>query len=182
MSKPVKDMIMKQYEALFASTTGAVMINNQLLKSNDNHALRTSLKEKGLHVTLVKNSLAKKVFTGTELEGANDFIEGPTSLVYPVSEDSSVVAAARELIEAAKAFEGLEFRGAIMDGIKFGPEEIKKLSDYPTKEEAQAKVVSIFLSPAKNLAGAVKSPASNLAGILKTIQEKLEAGETIAKA
>ena len=40
----------------------------------------------------------------------------------------------------------------------------------------------MLLSPARNLVGAVKAPAGNIAGILKTIQEKLEAGETIAKA
>ena len=48
-------------------------------------------------------------------------------------------------------------------------------------EEAQAKVVTLLLSPARNLVGAVKAPAGNIAGILKTIQEKLEAGEEIKK-
>ncbi len=182
MSKPVKEMIVRQYEAQFADTPGAVLINNQLLEANDNHALRTALKEKGIQVTLVKNSLAKKVFADTPLEGANELFSGPTAVVYPVDDEGSVVQAARELIEHAKAFEKLEFRGAVMEGIVFGPDEVKKLSEYPTKDEAKAKVVTVFLSPAKNLAGAVTSPASNIAGILKTLQTKLEAGETIAKA
>ncbi len=182
MSKPVKEMIIEDYKQRFAEATGAILVNNQLLEANDNHSMRTDLKAKGFKVTLVKNSLAKKVFAGTEMEPANEMLSGPTALVYAIDDDASVVEAAREMLQIAKSFTKLEFRGAVMDGITFGPDEIKKLSDYPTKEESKAQLISIFLSPAKNLAGAVKSPASNLAGCLKTIESKLEAGETIAKA
>ena len=58
---------------------------------------------------------------------------------------------------------------------------MKRLSDFPTREEAQAKVVSVVLAPAQNLVGAATAPAKNIAGILKTIEEKLEKGEAIAK-
>jgi ribosomal protein L10 len=44
------------------------------------------------------------------------------------------------------------------------------LGSFPTREEAQAKVVTLVLSPARNIMG-----------VVKTIQEKLEKGEAIAK-
>jgi large subunit ribosomal protein L10 len=85
-------------------------------------------------------------------------------------------------VKWAKKVENLELKGAVLDGVLFeGEAGVKRLSDFPTREEAQAKVVTMVLSPAKNLAGAVTSPAKNIAGILKTIEEKLEKGETIAK-
>ena len=42
-------------------------------------------------------------------------------------------------------------------------------------------MVTLLLSPHKNVVGGVKSPGSKLLGVVKTIQEKLENGETIAK-
>ena len=182
MSKPIKNLITKAYADQFAGVTGAVLVDIRGVEANDNNAFRTDMANKHMKVTVVKNSLARKAFEGSDLEGLNGMIDGPSAMVYPVSEDTSVVNVARELLDWAKKLEHLEFRGAILDGIQFNADEIKKLSEYPTKDEAHAKVVTILLTPGRNLAGAIKSPASNIAGILKTIQEKLEAGETIAKA
>lgn len=182
MSKPIKNLITKAYADRFEGVTGAVLVDIRGVEANDNNAFRADLATKSIKVTVVKNSLARKAFEGSDLEGLNDMINGPSAMVYPVSEETSVVNVARELLDWAKKLEHLEFRGAILDGIQFNADEIKKLSEYPTKEEAQAKVVTMLLSPGRNLVGAIKSPASNIAGILKTVQEKLEAGETIAKA
>lgn len=182
MSKPVKNLITQSYANRFEGVTGAVLVDIRGISSNNTNAFRADLADKNIKITVVKNSLAKRAFEGTDIEGINEMIDGGSAMIYPVSEETSVVNVARELLDWAKKLEKLDFRGAILDGIKFGPDEIKKLSEYPTKEEAQATVVTLLLSPARNLVGAVKAPAGNIAGILKTIQEKLEAGETVAKA
>jgi len=181
MSKPVKNLITEEYKRRFDGVSGAVLVDVRGMQSNDNNNFRNDLAGKSIRITVVKNSQAKRAFEGTDLEGLNAMIDGPSALVYPTTADTSVVNVARELIDWAKKLETLEFRGAILDGIMFGPDQIEALSKYPTREEAQAKIVTLLLSPGRNLAGAIKAPASNIAGILKTIQEKLEAGETIAK-
>lgn len=181
MSKPVKNLITEDYKRRFDGVSGAVLVDVRGMQANDNNSFRNDLAGKSIKITVVKNSQAKRAFEGTDLEGINDMIDGPSALVYPTSEDTSVVNVARELVDWAKKLDTIEFRGAILDGIMFGPDQIKALSEYPTKEEAQATIVTMLLSPARNLVGAVNAPAGNIAGILKTIQEKLEAGETIAK-
>ncbi|MEM8738543.1 MAG: 50S ribosomal protein L10 [Planctomycetota bacterium] len=181
MSKPVKNLIASAYKQEFAELSGAVLIDIRGVESNDTNALRTDLSAKSIKVRVIKNSLARNVFKDGELEALNQYIDGPAAMVYPTSEDNSVVGVARELIDWAKKLENLEFKGAVLDGMTFGPEEIKKLSEFPTKEEAQAKVVQIVLTPGQNLVGALLAPGRNLAGIVKTIQEKLEAGEAIEK-
>ena len=71
----------------------------------------------------------------------------------------------------------------LVDGELFeGAEGVKRLSDFPTREEAQAKVVAIALSPFKNVVGAAAAPGSRILGVVKEIQEKLENGETITRA
>jgi large subunit ribosomal protein L10 len=182
MSKPVKNLIVESYKKRFEGLTGGVVIDVRGIKSNETNNLRANLAKKQIKITIVKNSLAKKAFESGELAQLNDLLDGPSAMVYPVSEDASVVGVARELIEAAKSIKAMQFRGALMEGIVFGPNDIDALSKYPTREEAQAKVVQILLSPAKNLAGSITSPAKNIASILKTIQEKLEKGEEIKKA
>lgn len=182
MSKPVKNLIVDSYKKRFEGLAGGVLIDVRGIKSNETNNLRANLAKKQIKITIVKNSLAKKAFDGGELAPLNDLLDGPSAMVYPISEDASVVSVARELIEAAKTLKTLEFRGALMEGIVFGPGEIEALSKYPTKEEAQAQVVQILLSPAQNLVGAVTGPGKKIASILKAVQEKLEKGEEIKKA
>jgi len=182
MSKPVKNLIVDSYKKRFEGLTGGVLIDVRGIKSNDTNNLRSNLAGKDIKVTIVKNSLAKKAFEDGELAPLGDLLDGPSAVAYPVSEDASVVTVARELIDAAKELKDLEFRGALMEGIVFGADEIKKLSEYPTKDEAQSQVVQILLTPAQNLVGAALSPGKKIASILKTVQEKLEAGEEIKKA
>jgi ribosomal protein L10 len=89
---------------------------------------------------------------------------------------------ARALVDWAKKVEKLDLKGAVLDGEFFpGEDGVKRLSDFPTKEEAQAQVVQLVLSPAGNLVRGVTSPGSNLLGIVKEIQERLEKGEEIAR-
>jgi len=181
MSKPIKQLIEKSYEAQFSALTGAVLIGTRGIKSNENNTLRARLASKQIKVTVVKNALARRIFKDSSMAPANELIDGATALVYAVSDDVSVVSAARELLQIAKEIQQLEFKGAVMDGIQFGPDDIKALSEYPTKEEAQANLLTLLLSPARNLAGAIGSPAAKLAGIIEAISEKLEKGETITK-
>jgi len=178
MSKTVKKLLTDVYKDQFSGMTQAMLVDIRGIEANDNNALRGGLAEKQIKITVVKNALAKSAFAGTDLEPLNEMIDGPSALVYG---GESVVNVAREMIDWAKKLENLELKGAVLDGIVFGPEDITKLSKYPTRDEAQAEVVQLLLSPAKNLAGAIKSPGSKIASILKTIEEKLEAGETISK-
>lgn len=182
MSKPVKNLITDQYKTMFDGVSGAVVVDIRGIPANSTNEMRADLATKDIKVTVVKNSLAKRAFAGHDLEPIGEVLEGACTMVYPTSENASAVVVARELIDWAKKVENLDFRGAVLDGIVFGADDIKKLSEYPTKEEAQAEVVQILLTPAQNLVSAITAPGKNLAGILKTIQEKLEAGETLAKA
>ncbi|MEE9404999.1 MAG: 50S ribosomal protein L10 [Algisphaera sp.] len=182
MSKTVKNLIAKAYKGEFDGVTDAIVIDIRGVDAADTSGIRGGFSKKSVKVRVIKNSLARKVFAGSDLESLTDFIDGPAAMVYSTSEDTSVVEMARDLIDWAKTVENLDLKGAVMDGMVFGPAEMKKLSEFPTKEEAQAKLVQIVLTPAQKLVGAVVAPGRNLAGIVKTIQEKLEAGETISKA
>ena len=180
MSKPVKEMIVAEYTKRFEDVDSAVLVEIRGLDANDNNRLRGELAKNSIRITILKNSLARKAFEGGPLEGLNDSLSGPTAIVTGAD---SVVEVARELVRCAKEFEQLDLKAALLDGEFFdGEAGIKKLSDYPTREEAQATVVAIALSPFKNVVGAASSPGSTLMGVVKQIQEKLEKGEAISKA
>ena len=180
MSKPIKQMMMDDYAARFGDLDGVVLVDIRGIEANDNNAIRSELAEAGIRISVVRNTLVKGSFDADHNLGPiNDLMTGPSAFVYG---GDSVVNAARAVMKAVKQHPDISLKGAVLDGNLFeGEAGVKRLSDFPTKEEAQAKVVQLVLAPGANVLGAAKGAGGRVLGVIKTIQEKLENGETIAK-
>jgi large subunit ribosomal protein L10 len=179
MSKPVKDMIIAEYRKRFTGVTGAVVVEVRGLDAAANNRMRNRFREGGVRVTVLKNDLARKAFAGGPLASLDPALAGPNALVYS---DRSVVDVARELVKFATEVKEMELKAACLDGIFFeGKAGVERLSKFPTREEAQAKVVTLVLSPARKVVGCVVSPGSRILGIVKAVESRLEKGEAIAK-
>ena len=177
MSKPVKEMIVEEYRRRFDGITGGVLVHIRGMDAIANNEMRNELRKKAIQVTLLKNTLARKAFEGPPR--GHRALARPSAFVYGAE---SPVDVAREIVAWAKKAEEMELQAASLDGIFFeGAAGVRALSKYPTREGARANVVTLLLSPHKNVVGCTKSPGSKLLGVVKTIQEKLENGETIAK-
>ncbi len=179
MSKPVKEMILADYQRRFQDVENALLIDVRGINANDNNSIRLDLATKDIQITVVKNTLARKAFAGTGLEPLSVALQGPTAVAWGAE---SVVDAARELVAWAKKVENLELKAAVLDGEIFeGEAGVKRLSAFPTRIEAQARVVQLVLSPAGNVVGAAIAPGARILGIVKEIQTRLEGGDTITQ-
>lgn len=179
MSKPVKNMIASEYRTRFGDLTEALLVDVRGIDANDNNQLRQSLHAHGVRITVIRNTLAKSAFADTALAALDPALEGPSALCYG---GESVVDVARMMVDWAKKIDQLEVKAAVLDGEFFeGAAGVKRLSTFPTRDEAQAKVVQLVLAPAGNVVGGAMGPGGKLMGIVKELQERLEKGEAIEK-
>jgi large subunit ribosomal protein L10 len=180
MSKQVKEIMMREYTSRVGETQDALLISIRGVKGTDSTRLRNTLAKKKIKITVMRNALAKKTLGGGKLAPLTELMQGASALAYG---GNSVVEVAREIVAMMEKIPLIELKGALLDGQLFkGKEGVKELSKFPTKEEAQAKVVTLIVSPGRNVLGQVKGPGATLAGIIKSIEAKLEKGEAIAKA
>jgi large subunit ribosomal protein L10 len=172
-------MILAEYKLRFQDVPDAILIDIRGINANDNNTLRLALAEKDIRVTVVKNSLACKAFAGTGLEALSSALQGPSAVAWGAE---SVVDVARELVEWSRKVGELDLKAAVLDGELFeGEAGVKQLSAFPTKVEAQARVVQLVLSPGAAVVGAACAPGARILGIVKEIQDRLEKGEAISK-
>jgi large subunit ribosomal protein L10 len=176
MSKPVKDMMTRMYRQMFGETDSALLVDIRGIKANDNNALRTDLARHDIRITVIRNNLARSAFADMKLAPITDLIDGPSALV---TGGESVVAVARQVIDWARKLKNLEVKGAIMDGVVFGPDQVDTLSKLPTRDEALAQTVQLVISPAAQLVATVTSPGSTVVGIVDQVADKLEKGQPI---
>jgi large subunit ribosomal protein L10 len=179
MSKAVKTLMIRDYKTRFEGVNDAVLVSLRGVGGIETNRMRTALAKKNIKVTMVRNNLAKHAFKGTGLSGLEVVLTGSSSVAYGAE---SVVDVARELVDFAKKLDKLELRAAVLDGVLFeGKKGIEALSKFPTRKEALSQTVTLFLSPAQKLVGQVKGPGGKVLAIVKSVQEKLEKGETISK-
>src|SRR5688500_19675104 len=105
MSKQVKDLITKDLSGRLKDLEGVAVINPRGIDANKNHGIRRRLREKGLRMTVVKNTLARRAVKGEKLEGFDKLLDGPSAVVYGAA---SISAIARLLVSEKKLDEKLE--------------------------------------------------------------------------
>jgi large subunit ribosomal protein L10 len=180
MSKRVKSLIERELSNRLKDIDGVAVINPRGINAIKTNQMRRKLREKGVRMTVVKNTLARRATTKTKLEGFDKLLDGPSAVIYG---QSSISAIARLLLDLKKEDETLELRGAFFDGDVFvGEKGLEQVSKLPTREEAIGLVVASILSPGRKLAGVFKGQAGKIASILKTIEEKAKEKEDAAGA
>lgn len=179
MSKPVKELVRKELIKRLEGVESLAVVGFTGLDAVATNRIRGQLREKDIRLSVVKNSLAKQAFKEVGLSQACDLLDGPCAVAFSSdAQQVSVVDVVRQLMEMGKESPQLTVKAALLDGEVFGPDRVKELSNYPTRDEALATVVSCALAPAGKLAGCLIGPGGKVASLVKAVEEK--ASETQA--
>jgi len=178
MSKPVKSLITKEMSDRLKEVDGLAVINPRGINAVKNHQIRRRLREKGLRMMVVRNTLVKRAVGDGKLKGFDRLLDGPSALVYG---KASIAVIARALLDEKKNDETIELRGVFFDGELYpGEKGVEQVSKLPTREEAIANVLAAILGPGRKLAAAIKGPGGTLGAVLKTIEEKVKEKDSAA--
>ena len=179
MSKPIKEMMLSEYRGKLTGASDAMLISIRGVKAIPTTKLRKDLAAKQIKVTVLRNALARKAFEGTGLEPLSKLLTGSSAIAYG---GASVVEVAREIVKALATMPELVLKGAVLDGQLFeGKAGVEELSKFPTREEAIGRMVTLIVAPARKLVAAINGPGGGVMGILKSIEERLDKGETITR-
>lgn len=172
MSYFVKNLVQNEYEQKFEGVDSFVVVETTGITGVRNNVMRGELKKKGIRMSIVKNSLMRRMLTDHDMAGAcGIFAVGQCAVAYG---GDSVVDVAKEMVVWAKKYDCIKLKGAYVDGSVMMGEAVKDLAKMPTRVELQGQVVQLALSPGSNLAGAIVGPGSRIAGCIKSLIEKLE--------
>ena len=134
--------------------------------------LRAKLREAGVQMEVVKNTLLRRASEGTDTALMADLFKGPNAIV--ISKDDPV-APAKILVDFAKDNEKLEIKGAALAGKLLAEEEIKQLAKMPSKEELLAKLVYTLNAVPTNLVNVLSGVPRAFVNVLNAVKDQKDA-------
>ena len=175
LKQPIVDAIAEEIK----DAQSVVLVDYRGLTVAQDTELRKQLREAGVLYKVYKNTMMKRAFEGTEFEGLESCLEGPSAIA--VSKDDAT-APARILCKFAKDAPALELKGGVVEGTVYDVAGLTELSKIPSREELLSKLLGSIQSPITNFARVIKQIAEQGGGEAAAEENADEAAEAPAEA
>lgn len=143
-----KQAIVADVNETASNALSAVMADYRGVSVDSMTALRKEAREQNVQVRVVRNTLAKRAFEGTEFECLSEMLLGPNILAFSLEDPG---AGARIFKEFAKGNEEFEIKALSVGGKLLPAEQIDALAKLPTRDQALAMLMSVMLAPVTKL-------------------------------
>ena len=139
------------------------------ISSSKMNFLRKDLKRKKAKVLVSKTSIARIAFKNSNYTDIASRLSGQMALVLSDADASEV---SKILIKFSKDFEGFIVQGGVLNGAVLTADQVKTLSDLPSREVLLAKFIGTLQAPVTRFASALNSKSRDFVSILKQKSEK----------
>ena len=171
MSKAVKNLVINDLSKKLDGVNDCLLVDVIGINANDTCALRKRLRDKNIHLTVIKNGLARRAAEGTPLAPAFEQMEGSLAVCWGGDDFIDLVKEVTEL-DKDEDLEHFQARGGVMDGESLTPDKVREISKWPNRAEQLSMLVGQILGPGSTLAAQLIGPGGTLAGQVKSKSEE----------
>ena len=175
MARPEKVAKVEEVREDLSGAAATLLTHYRGLTVTELAELRAKLREANAEMKVVKNTLTRRAAEAAGIEGLEEMLEGPISLVL-CAEDP--VGPAKALKAFAKDHPELVLRGGYLDGEVLDAEEALKLADLESREELLARLAGLMQGALSGTARLLLAATEKQARLLQAL---VDAGGVEAK-
>ena len=167
-----KAQVIEETRQALASAQGAVLADYRGLTVRQLGQLRGTLRQGGVYLRVIKNTLIKRAADEAGIEGLEPYLQGPTAVAFSPSDP---VAAAKLMSQSLREFRKMEIKAGILGKTVIDQSGVKELAELPSREVLLSKLVGTFNAPIQQLVWVLNAPLGNLVRALDQIRQQREA-------
>ena len=167
-----KKAVVSEVAEVAKSALSAIAAEYRGLSVAEMTDLRVNARKAGVYVRVVRNTLARRAFEGTEFACMNDGLTGPLVLAFSREEPGS---AARVMRDYAKENDKLVIKLVAFDGKLLEASEVSRLANLPTKDEAISQLMSVMKAPITKFVQTLREPHAKLVRTLAAVRDQKQA-------
>ena len=164
-----KQAIVAEVNETASKALSAVMADYRGVPVDDMTTLRKTAREAGVQVRVIRNTLAKRAFEGTEFECLNDAMLGPNILAFSLEDPG---AGARLFKDFAKEIEAFEIKALSVGGRLLPADQIDALAKLPTRDQAISLLMAVFQAPITKLARTLNDVPGRLTRVVAAVRDQ----------
>jgi len=167
-----KKAIVAEVAEIVASTTSVIAAEYRGLTVDKLTELRKQARESDVVLRVIKNSLAKRAFEGTDYACLQDSLSGPLLLAFS-QEDPA--AAARIFNDFVKDNDKLIIKGIALGDKLMDASQLEMLAKMPTRDQALGMLAGVIQAPISKFVRTVAEPTNKLVRVLAAVGESKQA-------
>jgi large subunit ribosomal protein L10 len=171
MTREEKNQAIDELTGILNQTSTIYVADIAGLNASQTSQLRRLCFQKGVTLSVVKNTLLQKAMEKSDKTFDDLFValKGNTSIM--LSDTGNVPA--KLIKEFRKKGDKPLLKGAyIEESIYVGDNLLETLSNIKSKDELLGDIITLLQSPVKNVVSALQSSGGTLAGLLKTLEDR----------
>ncbi|MCX7114640.1 MAG: 50S ribosomal protein L10 [Gammaproteobacteria bacterium] len=161
-----KKEVVQEVASVASKAISAVVADYRGLTVNQMTQLRVQARKSNVYLKVVRNTLSKRAFEGTEFDCLNDHMVGPVVLALSFDSPGD---AARLMKDFSKSFDKLEVKALSVGGKVYGVNQLDAVASLPTKEEAIAKLMYVMKAPIEKFVQTLAAPHAKLVRLLVAV-------------
>jgi large subunit ribosomal protein L10 len=167
MNRSEKAAVVEDIGAVVADAQSIIVAEYRGLEVEAITVLRRQARNAGVHLRVLKNTLARRAVAGTPFEVLTEHLVGP--LIYAVSTDP--VAAARVLNDFAKGNQKLVLKAGAMRNSLLDANAVKALATMPSREELLATLLGTMQAPVATFVRTLNEVPSRFVRTLAAVEK-----------
>jgi len=167
-----KQAVVAEVAEVASSALSAVAAEYRGLTVAQMTELRAKARESGVAIRVVKNTLARRAFEGTEFECMNDALVGPLVLAFSQRDPGS---AARVVRDFAKSNDKLVAKVIAIGGGLVDAAQIERVASLPTREEALSLRMAVMKAPIEKFVRTLNEPTAKMVRTVAAIRDQKQA-------
>lgn len=163
-----KKAVVEEVTAVASKAISAVVADYRGLTVNQMTQLRNEARKAGVYLRVVRNTLTRRAFEGTDFACLSDTLVGPLFIALSLEAPSD---AARMLKDFVKTFDKLEIKALAVSGKVYSADQLDLVASLPTRDEAIAKLMYVMKAPVEKFVRTLAEPHAKLVRTVAAIKD-----------